>query len=62
MGRRSSGLRNRFRTGRSTYSVKGKHRERDRYGTRSQGRQLDADVVAGHALWYRKELKEDGNE
>jgi hypothetical protein len=62
MGRRHTGLRNRFRTGRSTYSVERKSRTADRYGQYSNGKQIRADVIAGsilplHDVWRRNEIR-----
>ncbi len=53
IGRRHTGLRNRFRNGRSSYSVKGKGRRADRYGAWEQGRQRTPDIIAGHSISYR---------
>lgn len=53
MGRKHTGLRNRYRTGRSTYSVLNKGRRADRYGAFEQGRQRSPDIIAGHSVSYR---------
>jgi len=50
MGRRQTGLRNRYRTGRSTYSIERKSRGADRYGSYLNGRQTKSDVIAGETL------------
>ena len=55
--RRGSGLRNRFRTGKSTYSVKRKKRNRDIYGTYSNGKPQSQDIIAGRAMWGVREDK-----
>lgn len=52
-GRSHTGLRNRHRSGRSTYSVKRKGSQRDIYGTFQQGKQMSPDVIAGHVLSYK---------
>lgn len=53
MSRKRTGLRNRHRTGRSTYSRAGKHDRRDTYGTWSSGRQDRPEVIAGRTLSTR---------
>lgn len=53
MSRKRTGLRNRHRDGRSTYSVKGKAAHRDSYATFANGRQTRPDIIAGHVLSYR---------
>lgn len=52
-GRSHTGLRNRHRSGRSTYSIKRKASVKDRYGKFNQGRQETPDVIAGHVLNYK---------
>lgn len=50
MGRRSSGLRNKYRTGRSTYSVKRKRASKDHYGSYSGGVMRAPESVAGTTI------------
>jgi hypothetical protein len=52
MARKRTGIRNRYRSGKSSYSVKGKSTSRDRYGKFTNGRQDTPDVVAGRTLHY----------
>lgn len=54
MSRKSSGLRNRFRSGRGTYSLQRKSTGADRYGTFHAGVQSSADVIAGRTLTYAR--------
>ena len=58
MSRKRTGLRNRFRTGRSTYSAKAKTVTADRYGQWNLGRQERPDVIGGHQLAYRTRPEE----
>lgn len=51
MARKRTGLSNRFRSGRSTYSVRHKQRVADRYGQFRDGK--CEDVIAGHRIEYR---------
>lgn len=53
MARKQTGLRNRYRSGRSQYNIKGKSSRADRYGAWEQGRQVRSEIVAGHLLSYR---------
>lgn len=53
MSRKRTGLRNRDRGGRSTYSTKNKGALADRYGQWTLGRQDRPDVIAGHQVSYR---------
>lgn len=53
MGRKQTGLRNRHRDGRSTYSRKGKGDRRDSYGSYTAGRQDRAEVIAGRTLSFQ---------
>jgi hypothetical protein len=46
MARRRTGLRNRKRTGRSTYSKLGKARSADYYGSYVNGRQVSPERIA----------------
>lgn len=57
MGRKQTGLRNRYRSGRSTYSICHKSRTADKYGVYDKGRQLRADVLAGTALKLHQEWR-----
>lgn len=50
MSRKRTGLRNRFRSGRSTYSKMYKKTYRDTYGHFENGRKLRTEVIAGRAL------------
>jgi hypothetical protein len=50
MSRKRTGLRNRFRSGRSVYSLKDKHASRDRYGKFTSGKQDTPDVIAGRTI------------
>lgn len=50
MGRKSSGLRNRFRSGKSTYTVQGKARRKDHYGSYSAGVLRSPENVAGNTI------------
>lgn len=50
MARKRTGLRNKFRHGRGSYSVMGKSRTADRYGQCASGKQLTPDSIAGHQL------------
>lgn len=50
MGRKSSGLRNKYRTGRSTYSVKRKSANKDHYGSYTGGVLRSAENIAGHSI------------
>lgn len=50
--RKQTGLRNRFRSGRSTYSVKGKSKVGDKYGAWDKGTQTRSEVVNGKTLTY----------
>jgi hypothetical protein len=54
---KSSGLANKLRTGRGTYSRQKKGREADRYGTWNQGVQQTADVICGRTLVYGRKEK-----
>ena len=51
--RKRTGNRNRYRSGRGTYSKRGKGPTADRYGSWDRGRQDRPDVVAGRTLAYR---------
>lgn len=51
---KSSGLRNRRRDGRSPYSIKGKHFNRDTYGQWENGRQTRDDLIAGRYINHAK--------
>jgi hypothetical protein len=53
--RKRTGLRNRGRSGRSTYSVQNKSRRADRYGTYYGRRCESPDTIAGHTLHATKE-------
>lgn len=54
MARKRTGLRNKFRTGKSTYSIRKKSTEADRYGSWSQGKRVaGAEVIAGRSMNYR---------
>lgn len=55
--KRGSGLRNRFRSGKSTYCVKHKGRRADRYGSFTNGKQQGVDTIAGHPMWSVREDK-----
>jgi hypothetical protein len=62
VARKQTGLRNRYRTGRSTYSIEHKSRGADRYGVYDKGRQSRADVIAGntlplHQVWRQHEIR-----
>lgn len=46
MARRRTGLRNRKRTGRSTYSRLGKSRSADYYGSYASGKQVTPERIA----------------
>lgn len=48
--RKRTGLRNRYRSSRSTYSKKNKHLTADRYGTYQQGRLQSAESLAGRSV------------
>jgi len=48
--RKRTGIRNRYRTGRGSYSLKRKSESRDRYGKFTNGRRDTADVIAGRTL------------
>jgi hypothetical protein len=50
MARKRTGLRNRYRSGRSTYCAQDKAKSRDRYGKYMNGKCLDSDVIAGRTL------------
>jgi hypothetical protein len=50
--RKASGLRNKFRTGRSTYSIKAKNRKADKYGEWKAGIQVRSENIAGRVLSY----------
>lgn len=50
--RRRTGLRNRFRDGKGTYSEQGKRRTADRYGGFEQGRQKSVEVINGRQVWH----------
>ena len=50
MARKRTGLRNKYRSGRSTYSLKKKSRNKDHYG-KFVGRFCE-DIIAGHAVRY----------
>lgn len=50
--RHRTGLRNRFRSGRSSYSVKDKRRRADTYGSFERGHRTRAEVIAGTTLTY----------
>lgn len=56
MARKRTGLRNRHRSGRSTYSAQNKCRQADMYGEYQNGRQLKNDVIASHVLPQHKSL------
>jgi hypothetical protein len=51
--RKRTGLRNRYRNGRSVYSAKNKRRDADSYGSWTQGRRSTSEVIAGKSLTYR---------
>lgn len=54
MSRKRTGLRNKFRRGRSTYSASGKSRSADTYGQYERGKQTTQDIIGGHVLvWHR---------
>lgn len=53
MGRKRTGLRNRFRTGRSKYSTEHKAFTADRYGEYDQGKSKRPEKVAGRTIEYR---------
>ena len=53
MGRKQTGLANRRRSGRSTYSKQHKSRGADRYARWSNGKRETADIIAGATLNYR---------
>jgi hypothetical protein len=48
--RHRTGLRNRRRSGRSSYSIRGKARERDSYGEFSSGKRRTPDIIAGRTM------------
>lgn len=50
MTQRGSGLRNKYRNGRSTYSIKGKSRMADRYATMTNGIASGTDNIAGRSV------------
>ena len=45
--RKRTGLHNRGKSGRSTYSVKNKRREADSYGSYQSGRSVTGETIAG---------------
>lgn len=47
MAKKRTGLRNRYRSGRSTYSVQHKSRQADIYGKMTNGKIDSQDVIAG---------------
>lgn len=52
--RHRTGLRNRFRSGRSAYSKRNKGRYGDRYGTWDRGKRVGGtEVIAGRAMDYK---------
>lgn len=56
--RHQTGLRNRYRRGKSSYCTNKKSQTRDKYGKCEIGRQQEADIIAGHALyWHEKPIK-----
>lgn len=50
--RKSSGLRNKYRSGRSTYNVKNKSAKRDVYGSWTNGTQIVLERINGTVLSY----------
>ena len=50
MARKRTGLSNRFRSGRSTYSIKGKGKNADKYGSYTQGRIQTNESIAGRSI------------
>lgn len=48
--KKASGLRNRFRSGKSSYARKGKGRQSDKYGTYNSGKQTAHDIINGRVL------------
>lgn len=52
MARKCTGLRNRFRSGRGTYSIKRKRTTADRYGTYVNGRPTAPEVISGRSVWW----------
>lgn len=50
--RHRTGLRNRFRNGKGTYSKKDKRKDADSYGTFVQGKRTRAETIAGRSLAY----------
>jgi hypothetical protein len=51
--RKRTGLHNRGRKGKSTYSAKRKRLTADRYGSWAGGRQTGGEVIAGRSVWWR---------
>jgi len=49
-GRRGSGLRNRHRNGKHSYSRKGKGSSRDSYGKFDNGRRVQPEKIAGRTV------------
>jgi hypothetical protein len=45
--RKRTGLRNKFRTGRSSYSISGKAKTADRYGSYNGGQAIRSESIAG---------------
>lgn len=51
LGRRSTGLRNRYRSGaQSGYARKRKARNKDTYGEYNRGHCVTPDIIAGHVM------------
>jgi hypothetical protein len=48
--RKCTGLRNKNRSGRSTYSIKHKSTKADKYGSYLQGRMTVNENIGGHAI------------
>lgn len=50
MARKRTGLRNRWRNGRGSYSKRKKGAEADRYGSWTTGKLSGGEVIAGHSI------------
>lgn len=59
MSRKSSGLRNRYRTGKGTYHKLRKNRVADYYGTWVNGRCTEAERIGRHLRAVNTEYVED---
>ena len=51
MSRKRTGLRNKFRSGRGTYSREGKADSADRYGTWKDGQRKQPERIAGRLVY-----------